>query len=116
MDENKRLFPRIAINAFVRFYEESVDTATQQYWQGVVKNYSNGGMLISTNHLFPKGTVVTLEIPIESEPQNLAIVQVRGVVRWIQQSSGHREMGVEFFEFKESGYKDFGEWMAHLIE
>ncbi len=116
MGKELRIYPRIAINAFVRFYEESVDSATQEYLQGVVKNYSDGGMLISTNHPLPKGSVATLEIPIESGPQDLKIVQVLGTVRWVQDLSGRQGMGIEFFEFKESEHKDFSDWLLKLIE
>lgn len=104
------------MNTFIRFYEESVDIAAQEYLQGVVKNYSDGGMLISTNHPLPKGSVITLEIPVESEPQNMSIIQVRGVIRWVRDMDDRQGMGVEFFEFMESGYKDFNEWLAKLIE
>ncbi len=115
MDEERRKDHHIAVNAFVRFYQEPFDQTTQQYHQGVIKNYSKGGMCILTAHPFPKGSVVTVELPIESETKDLAIIQVRGVVRWVRQLQGRREMGIEFFEFKDSADQDFDEWMANLL-
>jgi len=115
MDKEKRKYHHIAVNAFVRFYQEPFDRTTQQYRQGVVKNYTNGGMRILTDHPFPKGSVVTVELPIESETNSLAIIQVRGVVRWVRRLEGRPGMGIEFFEFKGSENKDFNEWMANLI-
>lgn len=116
MGENKRKYPRIAINTFIRFYEESFGGDEQRHLQGVAKNYSDGGIFISTKHLLPKGCVVTVEIPVESESQNLKIIQVRGVVRWVGHSPGFQGIGIEFLEFKEAGFKDFLEWMATLVE
>ncbi len=116
MGEDIRQYPRIAINTFIRFYEKSVDRSEQQYLQGMAKNYSDGGIFISTKHLLPKGSVITLEIPIECGPQNLTIIQIHGVVRWVGHSPGGYGMGIEFFEFKDSESKDFAAWMANLVD
>ena len=115
MDEEKRKHHHIAVNAFVRFYQEPFDRITPQYHRGMVKNYSKGGMCILTNHPFPKGCVVTVELPIESETEDLAIIEVRGTVQWVRQMQGRRGMGIQFFEFKGSSDKDFDDWMANLI-
>ena len=115
MDEEKRKHHHIPVNAFVRFYQEPFDEMAQDYHQGVIKDYSKGGMCISTAHPFPKGCVVTVELPIESETKELAIIEVRGIVRWVRQLQGRRGMGIEFFEFKDSADKDFNEWMANLL-
>lgn len=116
MAKERRQYPRIALNAFIRFYKEMPYTMEQDYLQGIVKNYSEGGLLISTEHPLPEGTLVIVEIPVESKPGELRIVQVRGVVRRVQPSTRRQIMGVEFFEFKESGSRDFNEWMAKLLD
>jgi len=116
MSINRRRGARIVINALIRFYEESLEDAPLQYRQGVVKNYSEGGLLIFTESPLPKGSVVAVEIPVETESNYMAIVQVRGIVRWLHRLTERWEMGIEFFEFQESGCKDFSEWMTHLVE
>jgi hypothetical protein len=115
MKAEKRKSYHIVVNAFVRFYQEPFDSTTQQYKQGVVKNYSDGGMCILTEHPLPKGSVVAVELPIESETGDLVIVQVRGVVRWVRRLQERRGMGVEFFEFTKSENENFNEWMANLL-
>jgi Tfp pilus assembly protein PilZ len=114
MGREQRRHQRIVVNAFVRFYEDPNDEAAQEFLQGVVKNYSNGGMFISTEHLLPKGTLVTVELPLETEDEKLAIVLVRGVVRWIQYLPEVQGIGIEFFELKEAEKQDFNEWMSNL--
>jgi Tfp pilus assembly protein PilZ len=111
MGAEQRKYPRLALNAFIRFYQEPSNRTLPKYRQGIVKNYSHGGMFISTNHLFPKGSILILEIPIESETEKLTIVEVRGVVRWL----GTRGIGIEFFEFKESHAQNFAAWVENLI-
>ena len=115
MLEDKRQYFRIVINAFVRFYQESRSSPTIYYRQGVVKNYSRGGMFVSTKQLLPKGSIVTMEIPIEDELKRMAIVQVRGVVRRFEDLAGQEGLGIEFFELKDSEHDDLQDWMAHLI-
>ncbi len=115
MEEERRKQHHIAVNAFVQFYQEPFDKTTQQYGQGVVKNYTNEGMCILTDHPLPKGSVLTVELPIESETKNLAIIQVRGVVRWVRRLEGRRGMGIEFLGSKGSGNKNFNDWMANLL-
>lgn len=115
MLDNKRQYFRIVINAFVRFYEESRSNLTLYYRQGVVKNYGRGGMFISTKHLLPKGSLVTMEIPVEDEMKRMTIVQVRGVVRRFDDLPGEEGLGIEFFELKDPEHEDLQDWMAHLI-
>lgn len=114
MDEEKRKHHRITVNIFVRFYQEPFDEATQQYHRGVVKNYSMGGLCVLTDHPLPKGSFAMVEFPIETATKTLKIIQVRGLVRWVRRVQERRGMGIEFFEFNDSGYKDFADWMANL--
>ena len=116
MASEKRKHHHISVNAFVRFYPEPVDEMLSKYHQGVVKNYSQGGMCILTEHPLPKGCPVTVELPIETDQQGMKIVQVRGIVRWVRQFEGRRGMGIEFLAFANSSSdKDFSDWMENLI-
>ncbi len=78
------------------------------------KDYSAGGLRIVTEKPLSKGSVVVIEIPLETEAQELKIIQIHGVVSWTQDCSGRQTMGIELFEFKESGDEDFVKWMSRL--
>lgn len=112
MGDEKRRFPRIPVNAFVRFYEEV--RLSRKYLHGIIKNYSRGGMFIATKHLLARGTIVTIEIPLETETQELAIVQVRGFVRRVRDEHGEEGIGIEFFELRDGEHEAFEKWMMNL--
>lgn len=113
--EERRKYQRLTTQAFIRFYEEEGRDAGSEYRRGYVKNYSAGGLRIITQKPLSKGSVLVIEIPLETETQELKIVQIHGVVRWVEPCSGRRHaMGVELFEFKESADKDFVRWMSRL--
>lgn len=114
MSDEKRKHHHIPVNAFVRFYPESGDPMFRTYYKGMVKNYSQGGLCILTEHPLPKGCPVIVELPIESKNQGLAIVEVRGTIRWVRQFDGRRGMGVEFHAFAGSNNQDFEAWMKNL--
>ena len=115
MAEEKRSHHRIVVNAFVRFYAESSGQLRSRYRQGLIRNYSRGGLFISTRHLLPKGSLVTMEIPVENERGQIAVVQIRGVIRRFDDFPGQEGLGVEFFELKDSENRSLQEWMASLI-
>jgi hypothetical protein len=114
MSDEKRKHHHIPVNAFVRFYPETDEPMFRTYYKGIVKNYSQGGLCIVTEHPLPKGCPVIVELPIESENQGLAIVEVRGTIRWVRQLEGRRGMGVEFHAFADSNNQDFEDWMKNL--
>ncbi len=115
MAGEKRNYHRIVVNAFVRFYAESSGQIRSRYRQGVIRNYSRGGLFISTRHLLPKGSLVTMEIPVENELGQMALVQIRGVIRRLGDLPGQESLGIEFFELKDSENKSLQEWMANLL-
>ncbi len=115
MSGEKRKYRRITVSAFIRFYEGPIDLPEPAYHQGVIKNYSKGGMCISATRSLPEGCAVTIEIPITPETLELKIVQVCGIVRWVEALSERWLMGVEFFELRESEHKNLHEWLATLI-
>jgi hypothetical protein len=113
--EDRRKYNRTPTQAFIRFYEEGGRDAKPEYRRGYVKDYSAGGLRIITTKPLAKGSVLVIEIPLETERQELKIIQVHGVVRWLESCAGRRHaMGVELFEFKESADKDFVRWMSRL--
>ncbi len=116
MGKERRQYPRIAINAFIQFYEDIPYTGEPVYRRGIVKNYSERGLSISTERPLPEGSIVVVEIPIESESGDIRIVEVRGIIRRVQPSPGRQTLGVELFEFKESGSRNFNEWMEKLLK
>lgn len=115
MAEEKREYHRIVVNAFVRFYAESSGQLRSRHRQGVIKNYSRGGLFISTRHLLPKGSLVTMEIPVENEAGQMTVVQIRGLIRRLEDLPDQEGLGVEFFELKDSENGSLQEWMANLI-
>ena len=113
--EERRKYERTTTQAFIRFYEETGTGVRPEYRRGFVKDYSAGGLRIITEKPLSKGSVIVIEIPLETETQELKIIQVHGIVRWEQPYSGRRHaMGIELFEFKESADKDFVRWMSRL--
>ena len=115
MLKERRKYHHIPVNALVRFYSESVDPMFRTYHKGIVKNYSQGGLGILTDHPLPKDCPVIVELPIESDSQGLAIIEVRGTVRWVRQFDEYRGMGIEFFAFAGSSDQDFTDWMKNLL-
>jgi hypothetical protein len=112
----KRKHHRIAVNAFIRFHRESLSQLTPRYYQGIIKNYSRSGAFIATKRLLPKGSLLTLEIPIENETMgHLNIIQVRGVIRRVQDTPGKEGIGIAFFELRDAEHDDFNEWMKNYI-
>jgi c-di-GMP-binding flagellar brake protein YcgR len=116
MDEGeKREYHRIVLNAFMRFYVESSSQLHSRYRQGIIKNYSRGGLFISTRHLLPKGSLVTMEIPVENAQGQIVVVQIRGVVRRFNDLPGQEGLGIEFFELKDTEHYNLQEWIANLL-
>ncbi len=113
MGTEQRQYPRIPIHAFIQFYEESDFQRTPR--RGVIKNFSEGGLCVSTDRpLFP-GSIVTVEIPIETAQGEIRIVQVRGIVRWLKET-GRAIMGIEFFALSSDEQADFEQWMANFVD
>ena len=80
--------------------------------KGIVENCSTGGMFISTDLPFSRGSVFTLEFELESETKHRIRIQARAIVRWVQQLIHHPGMGVEFILFNGRGDHEFNSWVA----
>ena len=116
MSSEKRVHRRAATNVFVQFFQESDGHNTrQQYREGMVKNFSMGGMYIATEHPFPRESIVIVKFRLESRTKPLLPIQLRAVVRWVRQVTNPKGMGIEFLEFEGIDEGDFREWMTSLL-
>lgn len=111
MMRKHRRHPRVATVLAIHLLQESLDRRIQTYWEGVVENCSLSGMFISSETVFPEGSVITIQFSLESET-----IRARVVVRWTQRSLQHSGMGVEFIIFDGIGYHEFRRWVKRLVE
>ena len=107
MLEDKRQYFRIVINAFVRFYQESRSSPTIYYRQGVVKNYSRGGMFVSTNKKIELGRKVSFFIEFKSNSCNGPLFLGKGIVT----RSHSTGLAIRFVEFDMSKLQECIFWM-----
>ena len=112
MEKNKRKAHRIATKFLVNFFRSSVDNSIRRTMKGIVENCSSGGMFISTDCPFSRGSVFTLEFELESETKHRIRIQARAIVRWVQRLMHNPGMGVEFILFNERGDHEFHNWLA----
>lgn len=116
MSYQRRKTHRIRPGVAVRFFGEPIDRTKRQYLDGVVENCGLGGMFISTDRPFPKGTLITMDFRIESESKELTPVRARGIVRWVQRRAGDRGVGIEFMEFERLGDRVFSDWIKKVLQ
>ena len=112
MKRDKRKARRIATNFLVKFFRGSVDSSMRRTMKGIVENCSTGGMFISTDRPFSRGSVFTFEFELESETKHRIRIQVRAIVRWVQRLIHNPGMGVEFIVFNGRGDREFYSWLA----
>ena len=116
MSYQRRKTHRIRPGVAVRFFGEPIDRTKRQYLDGVVENCGLGGMFISTDRPFPKGSLVTLEFRIKSESRDLDPVKAQGIVRWVRRRTGDRGMGIAFIEFEGLGDRVFSDWIRKVLK
>ena len=116
MGLEKRKSCRIKTHFLVKFFRESVDSTIRQYQKGIIENCSPGGMFITTEHLFSRGSVFTLEFELNSEMGHRILIQARAIVRWVQSLVKHPGMGVEFILFDGIGKHEFTNWLANVSQ
>ncbi|GAK57961.1 hypothetical protein U27_04933 [Candidatus Vecturithrix granuli] len=115
-DQNKRKYPRISTNFFVKFSRDAIDSTIRQLQEGLAENCSTGGMFIATDRLFSRGSVLNLEFNLNSETMPRRLIQARAIVRWIQRIVTHPGMGVEFLLFNGFGKHEFAQQLEHLSQ
>ena len=114
MGMEKRKFQRIATNVHVRFREKEVDDSGQQYFQGVAKDCGLGGFFLATDHIFSKGSIVSLIFRFVLDDEQVEI-KAHAVVRWTRRLFKPKGMGLEFFEFEGVHGRDFQRCMDRLF-
>ncbi len=104
MFEEKRKFKRVASNVRVRYSKQPADKETEEYFQGVAEDCGLSGMFLATEHLMPKGSIVSLDFTFLDSTGERVSIQAQAVVRWTQRFRKPKGMGLEFYEF--NGLKD----------
>lgn len=112
---NKRKYPRVSTNVNVKLWGELVDKFTRDYLEGVAENCNLGGMFFATDHLLPKGSVVTLEFKISDMLNQEKTITASAIVRWVKRWRKPQGMGLEFLEFKGIDGESFGQWMSTMF-
>ncbi len=116
MFEEKRKFKRIASNVHIGFSKQQVDKETEEYFQGVAEDCGLSGMFLATDHLMPKGSIVTLNFQFRDNDGEKVTIQAQAVVRWAQRFRKPRGMGLEFFEFNGLGERNFEQCLEQLLQ
>jgi hypothetical protein len=116
MFKEKRKNVRIGTNVSVRFEKEQLDRKSRKQLVGIAENCSLGGMYLSSDEVFPEGSVLTLEFEVESHNSGTSIIEARAVVRWSSRWGSPKGMGLEFIEFAGPGGSSFADWMAVLAK
>ena len=116
MFEEKRKFKRIASNVRVGFNKEQVDKETKEYFQGVAEDCGLSGMFLATEHLMPKGSVVSLRFQFIDKEGKEVNIQAQAVVRWTQRFRKPKGMGLEFYEFSGLENRNFEDCLEQLLK
>ncbi len=115
MFEEKRKFKRVATNVRVRFNKQQVDKETQEYFQGIAEDCGLSGMFLTTEHLMPKGSVISLKFKYVDQAGKEITIEAQAIVRWTQRFRKPRGMGLEFFEFTGLQGLNFEECLEQLL-
>ncbi len=116
MFEEKRRFKRVASNVRVGFSKRQVDKETEEYFQGVAEDCGLSGMFLATEHLMPKGSVVSLNFQFDDGSGEKISIQAQAVVRWTQRFRKPKGMGLEFFEFNGLEDRNFEDCLKLLLK
>ncbi len=116
MFEEKRKFKRVASNVRIRFSKQQVDKETEEYFQGVAKDCGLSGIFLATEHLMPKGSIVSLDFEFFDGTGEKVSIQAHAVVRWIQRFRKPKGMGLEFYEFNGLKDRNFEDCLKHLLK
>ncbi len=103
---------RVATGVGVSYRVEQSDAASRKYLEGLVENYSLGGIFLVTDLPLDRGEVIRLQLV----PADEAPVEILAVVRWVRRWKRPRGAGMEFVEFAGLGERDFPELLERLFE
>ncbi len=116
MFEEKRNFKRIASNVHVGFSKQQADKETEDYFQGIAKDCGLSGMFLATEHLMPKGSIVSLNFQFVDQDGEEVTIQAQAIVRWTQRFRKPKGMGLEFYEFTGLKDRDFEQCLELLLK
>lgn len=116
MVKEHRDYRRLPSNINVRVAHEPMDKETRDYLTAVAENFGEHGVFIATDRPLPVGTIVVIELNLESEDLNREPVRAKAVVRWRNRWRNPRGMGLLFIEFEGLGENNFLEWLTRLYE
>ncbi len=116
MFEEKRKFKRVASNVRVGFRRQEADKETLDYFQGVAEDCGLSGMFLTTEHLMPKGSMVSLHFQFIDNEGEQVNIEAQAIVRWTQRFRKPKGMGLEFFEFNGLGDRNFEECLQYLLQ
>ncbi len=115
MFEEKRKFRRVASDVRVQFSRQAVAKETGDYFRGIAKDCSLGGMFLATPHVVPKGSVVLLSFQYVDEEGETVTIEAQAIVRWTRRFLKPKGMGLEFFEFHGLGDRDLEQCLDQLL-
>jgi len=107
----ERRYPRLASGVHVRCRRVGKSCETPESLNGIVHNFSYGGIFLATQVPFATGSVLELEFSIQEENP----VSARAVVRWRQHLKQPAGIGLEFIEFAGIDDRDFASLITRIL-
>lgn len=80
----------------------------------VLRNISEGGCFVETNHLLDVNSTLNVAIPLPI-PLNLSVIQAEGVVRWVSTNPLRHGMGIQFHNPNPQIAKALRGFVAHQL-
>jgi c-di-GMP-binding flagellar brake protein YcgR len=115
MASNRRKFRRVAAGVRVLYSGSAVDRHTREYLEGIARDLSIGGLFLETRSPMPKGTIVDLDVWVESDSEENP-VHARAIVRWVRRFFRPRGMGLEFIDIEGLGARQLEAWVRRVLE
>ncbi len=114
-DPEKRKYPRVSPGVNFGVMVQHVDKKDREYYKGIIKDVSLGGMFIDTDHLPPKGSMVVIQFRSNKEGDERPVI-AKGLVCWTQKWKRPHGMGIDFIEFEGLGNTPFEEWFKNHFQ
>jgi c-di-GMP-binding flagellar brake protein YcgR len=110
MDSDQRQFPRVALNAPLRFQVKT----TSKFGSTVSRDISEGGIRFLSEDFVPIGTSMVLEVNLGNVPKYINAV---ADVVWAQKipHSERYQLGLKFCEIDEPYYQDIREYVRSRL-
>ena len=115
MSQDKRKFPRVSVEAGIRYRPIPTDSSTVEYLKGVLENVGLGGVFIATEEPLPKGSLVEIEFRIVERGKQCSI-RAQALVRWDRRRFTPPGMGLEFIAFEGLGQQQLEVWLLKILD